>query len=391
MPSGTDVVALVLAGGRGSRLEPLTDARPKPAVPFAGTYRLIDITLSNLANSGIRDVWVVEQYRANILNRHLAGGRPWDLDGTRRGLRILPPVEGDLDDGFAKGNGHALFQQLEALEEHGSRTVIVLSADHLYLLDLRQVLAQHWERASDLTIVTTVVDEDPSRYGAVKADDAGRVVDYNYKPSDPDDRVVSTEVLVFEVSALKGAVDALREPGSDGSDLGDYGESIIPHLVEHAVVHEYRMDGYWRDVGTVDAYFRAHMELIEGTGVELNRPGWPIVSNLRAAPPARIDTRATVTDSLISSGATILGEVHHSVIGPGVVVERGATVSRSVLIGDVVVPSGAQLASVIADHGVTIPAAAVGQTKPGPGNITVLVGDTDDEGDSLSAAPPQRL
>lgn len=129
--NASHTVALILAGGRGSRLSPLTDARPKPAVPLAGSYRLIDVALSNLTHSQIRDVWVAEQYRPNLLNRHLAGGRPWDLDGTRHGLRLLPPGEGDAEDGFSEGNGHALFQQLEAVEEYGAQTLIVLSADHL--------------------------------------------------------------------------------------------------------------------------------------------------------------------------------------------------------------------------------------------------------------------
>jgi glucose-1-phosphate adenylyltransferase len=200
--NASTTVALILAGGRGSRLSPLTDARPKPAVPLAGNYRLIDVALSNLTHSGLRDVWIVEQYRPGLLNRHLAGGRPWDLDGTRSGLRILPPGEGDTEDGFAEGNGHALFQQLEAVEEFGADTLVVLSADHLYQLDLRPVLAQHAELGSDLTVVTTEIAENPSRYGVVTTR-GGRVTTYDYKPDDPDGHVVATEVFVFDVAALR--------------------------------------------------------------------------------------------------------------------------------------------------------------------------------------------
>lgn len=383
------VVALILAGGAGSRLSPLTDARPKPAVPLAGSYRLIDVALSNLVHSGLRDVWIVEQYRPGLLNRHLAGGRPWDLDGTRRGLRIIPPEERDDDDrdGFSEGNGHALYQQLDALTEFGADTVVVLSADHLYQLDLRPVLAQHHERGSDLTVVTTEVAEDPSRYGVVSADGEGAVTSYDYKPADPAGNIVATEVFVYRMAALKRAISELlaQKTGADGTDLGDYGETIVPHLVEHARVHEYRMTGYWRDLGTIDAYFQAHMELIDGSGIQLNRPNWPLLSNFQVSSPARIDGGAAVTASLVCPGAHIRGTVEHSLIGPGVTVEKGATVSRCVLIGDVLVPAGARLESVIADHGVTIPTGRTGETKPGPGNITVLVeGGSTDRGDALT-------
>ncbi|MDO5512213.1 glucose-1-phosphate adenylyltransferase family protein [Corynebacterium sp.] len=382
--NASQTVALILAGGRGSRLSPLTDARPKPAVPLAGSYRLIDVALSNLTHSQLRDVWVAEQYRPNLLNRHLAGGRPWDLDGTRHGLRLLPPGQGDTDDGFSQGNGHALYQQLEAVEEFGTETLVVLSADHIYQLDLRPVLDQHAERGSALTIVTTEVAEDPSRYGVVTASD-GTVTAYNYKPDSPAGNVVATEVFVFDVAALRRACRDLVPDGDDGAALGDYGETIIPHMVDHAQVDEYRMEGYWRDVGTIDAYFRAHMELIEGTGIDLHRPDWPLLTNLSQSAPARIAPDAEINNSLVCPGADVVGKVEHSLIGPGVRVEKGATVHRCVLIGDVTVPAGAHLESVIADHGAVIPTGTTGRTKPGPGNITVLVPeDTDDEGDALT-------
>lgn len=334
-PEGA-VVALVLAGGTGGRLMPLTAARAKPMVPLAGQYRLIDVVLSNLAHSRLRDVWVVEQYRPFTLNQHLAGGRPWDLDGTRHGLRLLPPAQGRAEEGFARGNGHAIAQQLPLLEQFGAETVVVLSADHLYQLDLRPVLAEHARSGAELTVVTTETDEDPSRFGVVQVDDDGAVTDYAYKPEDPAGTLVATEVFVFDVAALSEVVGdlvvgedetATKDEGETdedgdpvGSSLGDYGESIIPAFVARGRVREHRLVGYWRDIGTLDAYVRAHREILEGTGLDLAAEGWPLITNPHQAPPAWVAPDARVSGSLLSPGCRIAGEVSDSVVGPGVVV-----------------------------------------------------------------------
>lgn len=373
-------VALILAGGKGSRLSPLTDARSKPAVRFGGSYRIIDIVLSNIAHSQIRDVWLVEQYRPFTLNQHLASGRPWDLDGTRHGLRILPPGEGRDEDGFSVGNGHALYQQIPALESYGAETVVVLSADHLYQLDFRPALQQHKDLGSDLTIVTTETDEDPSRFGVVQVGKNLEVTDYDYKPENPSGNLVAAEIFIFNVKKLSEVTDQLMddlkhfEDGDDpqGASLGDYGETIVPHLVKHGKVHEFRHEDYWRDIGTIDAYFRAHMELLDGRGLDLDRPGWAIHTNPDSYSPARIFPGAVISNSTISQGAAIYGEVENSIIGPGVTVKKGAKVSRSIILADTTVPAGAELESVIADVAAEIPPGKTGETKPGPGNITVL-------------------
>lgn len=379
-PEGA-VVALVLAGGTGGRLMPLTAARAKPMVPLAGQYRLIDVVLSNLAHSRLRDVWVVEQYRPFTLNQHLAGGRPWDLDGTRHGLRLLPPAQGRAEEGFARGNGHAIAQQLPLLEQFGAETVVVLSADHLYQLDLRPVLAEHTRSGAELTVVTTETDEDPSRFGVVQVDDDGAVTDYAYKPEDPAGTLVATEVFVFDVAALSEVVGdlvagedeaATKDEGETdedgdpvGSSLGDYGESIIPAFVARGRVREHRLVGYWRDIGTLDAYVRAHREILDGTGLDVAAEGWPLLTNPHAAPPAWVAPEATVTGSLLSPGCRIAGEVTDSVVGPSVVVEAGAVVRGSILLGECTVPSGAVLDTVIADVGAAIPAeGATGRAEP---------------------------
>ena len=374
-------VALVLAGGRGSRLSPLTDHRPKPAVPLAGSFSLIDVTLSNLANSGLRNVWIAEQYLPNHLNRHLAGGRPWDLDGTRDGLRVLPPREGGEGDGFTEGNGHALYQHLAEVERYGADTLVVCSADHLYQLDLRPVLAEHARSGAELTVVTTETDEDPSRFGVVQVDDDGAVTDYAYKPEDPAGTLVATEVFVFDVAALSEVVGdlvagedeaATKDEGETdedgdpvGSSLGDYGESIIPAFVARGRVREHRLVGYWRDIGTLDAYVRAHREILDGTGLDVAAEGWPLITNPHQAPPAWVAPDARVSGSLLSPGCRIAGEVSDSVVGPGVVVAAGATVRGSLLLGDCEVPAGAVLDTVVVDVGGAVPAHEVtGRAAP---------------------------
>lgn len=378
------VVALILAGGRGSRLAPLTDARSKPAVPFAGQYRLIDVALTTVAHSGLQDAWIVEQYRPFTLNQHVAGGRPWDLDGTRHGLRVLPPAQGRDEEGFAQGNGHAIHQQLAPLRRFGAKTVVIMSADHLYRMDLRPVLERHRERDAELTVVTTQVAEGASRFGVVSSDADGRVTAYDYKPDEPATDVVATEVFVADVDALTEVIESLLDSASEeqvddddpaGAQLGDYGETIIPALVERGRVHEFRHEGYWTDVGTIDAYYQAHMALLRGDGLDLDDPRWPLISNFHPRPPAFIHPEAEVNGSMLCPGSRVRGTVTESVIGPGVVVEAGATVHRSVLLGSATVPAGARLDAVIADVGARIPEGATGQTKPGPGNITVLTPD----------------
>lgn len=391
-PEGA-TVALVLAGGRGSRLDPLTAARSKPAIPLAGTYRLIDVVLSNLVHSGLRDVWIAEQYRPFTLNQHLAGGRPWDLDGTRHGLRILPPAQGRAEEGFASGNGHALAQQVPLLTLFGADTVVVLSADHLYQMDLRPVLAGHRESGAELTMVTTVTDEDPSRFGVVQVDDDGAVTGYDYKPEDPEGDLVATEIFVFSVAALQEVIDRLvaeqedvPDPSEDvdedgdpvASSLGDYGETIIPAFVERGRVREHRLEGYWRDIGTLDAFHRAHREILDGTGLRLDAPGWPVLTNPVAAPPARIERTARIAGSLVSPGAHVAGEVEDSVIGPGVVVSEGARVRNSILFGEATVPAGAVLDTVIADVGATIPEGETIGSAERAEDIVVLVPDLTD-------------
>lgn len=358
-------LALILAGGAGNRLKALTERRAKPALPFGGSYRLIDIPLSNLLHSGLSDVWIVEQFRPHSLNDHLANGRPWDLDRTHGGLRVLPPYQGQGGEGFAEGNADALFRQREFIREFAPELVLVLSADHLYTLDYRAVIETHLGAGAVLTMVTTEVEEDASRFGVVEAE-GGLVTGFEYKPEKPRTKLVAAEVFLYDTEVLLGTLEQLAHKDEG---LSDYGHSLIPHLVKHERVAEHRLDGYWRDVGTLESYWTAHMELLSGQGAQFDDPVWPILTSSPQRLPAFIRQGAAVEDSLIAPGAQIAGRVVRSVVGPGTVIEAGATVTDSVLLHDVQVAGGARLERVIADTGARVgPGAQVG----GEGDLTLL-------------------
>jgi glucose-1-phosphate adenylyltransferase len=358
-------LALILAGGKGSRLGALTEKKVKPALPVAGTYRLVDVALSNLVHSHISDVWVVQQYLPFSLNQHLANGRPWDLDRTHGGLQVLPPYEGTEDEGFADGNADSIYRQKDMIRDFAPDLVLVLSADHLYTLNFLDVIGTHLERGADLTMVTTVVDEDPSRYGVVQADDDGRVTGFDYKPEHPRGQLVTGEMFLYDAQRLLEALDVLHE---QEGQLEDYGNDLVPWFVAHRTVVEHRLDGYWMDLGTLQSYWTAHLQVLDGDGVTLDDPGWPILSAQPQLVPARIDGSAAVRRSMVAAGSTVRGTVEHSVLGPRVVVEEGATVRHSVLLDGVRVAAGASLENVVADMGAEIPAGEHG----GPGAVTLI-------------------
>lgn len=344
------ILALVLAGGKGSRLGALTERRAKPALPVAGTYRLIDVSMSNLAHSHVSDVWVVQQYLPHSLNEHLANGRPWDLDRSHGGLQVLPPYEGAEGEGFAEGNADSLYRQKALIRAFDPDLVLVLSADHLYTLNFLDVVDTHLSRGADLTVVTTVVEEDPSRYGVVQVDD-GRVTGFDYKPEQPQGRLVAAEIFLYGAQQLLEALDVLHE--QEGR-LEDYGNDLVPWFVAHRTVVEHRLEGYWMDLGTLQSYWTAHLQLLDGHGASLDDPDWPIYSAQPQLVPARVAGSAEIRGSMVAAGAVVRGAVEHSVLGPGVVVEEGATVRHSVLLDGVHVPAGAVLENVIADVGARI-------------------------------------
>ncbi len=367
------VLALILAGGQGGRLEVLTEKRAKPVIPFAGMYRLIDFALSNCMHSHISDVWVIEQYQPHSLNEHLANGRPWDLDRTYGGLQVLPPYTGrdDGEGGFAEGNADAIYRHKEFLREFDPDMLLVLSADHVYKLDYGEIIARHQELRADVTMVTTRVPlAEASRFGTVKVDPKGRITDFAYKPEKPESDIVTTEVFVYDARKLLDTLDELvdsnkstsesKEGNGNGSSLKDFGHELLPRLVGDGQAHEFRLEGYWKDVGTIESYWEAHMELLGSEPpLMLDDPAWPILTVGAQRMPARIHESANVVNSFISPGCVIRGEVINSILAPGVFVEQGAVVCDSILLHEATVGGGAQIYTTVLDAKTQVGAKAV--------------------------------
>ena len=349
----TRTLALVLAGGPGSRMGALTDGRAKPALPFGGVYRLVDFPLSNCSNSGMEDVWVIQQYEPYTLEGHLANGRPWDLDRTTGGLLILHPFTGSDGEGFPEGNADALWRHHRLIAEFEPDVIVVLSADAVYTFDYRDLVDDHLATGADVTMATTRVEEHAGRFGVVTAGDGGRVRDFEYKPSKPKSDVVTMEIFAYRPSALIGT---LRELAEEGEERADFGHGLLPRLVSNGRAFEHRFADYWRDLGTTEAYWEAHQDLLRGNGVDLQDPRWPIRTSGGHQPPARISRGGAVDDSLVSPACMVAGRVVDSVLCPGVVVEEGAVVESSVVLHHGVVRSGAHVERAIVDAAADVPA-----------------------------------
>lgn len=361
------VLVVVLAGGEGGRLELLTDDRAKPAVPYAGHYRLIDVVLSNALHSGISDVWVVEQTHPFSLQRHLSNGRPWDLDRTTGGLLLLHPRQGDDPRaGFQQGTADALWRYAELIRGHGPDALVVVSADAVYRLDYSDVVRGHLDAGATVTMVTTRVDpDDADRYGVVQVE-GGRITDYAYKPDEPASDLVTNEVFVFDPGPTLALLDAIPHDG----DLGD---ELLPRLVAEGRAREHRLDGYWRDLGTVEAYWQAHMDLVsDEPPFDPGHPDWPLQTMGGTSPAAMVRREATVEDTLLSGGCDVAGTVQRSVLSRGVLVEAGAEVVDSVLLEDVVVRRGARVVRAVLDRGANV---GEGVTVGGDGDITLVGND----------------
>ncbi|MGY2083050.1 glucose-1-phosphate adenylyltransferase family protein [Blastococcus sp. SYSU DS0539] len=364
------ILVLVLAGGAGGRLELLTEQRAKPAVPFAGVYRLIDFPLSNCQNSQIADVWVSIQFHPTSLHDHLSNGRPWDLDRTAGGLLTLPPYKGTERGGWNTGTADSLWRHAELIRAFGADALVVVSADAVYKLDYREVVEAHLGSGAEVTMVTTeVAPDDASRYGIVEVGDGGTVSGYAYKPDEPATTTATNEVFVFSPTPTLDRLEALNaDVGEQG--LEDLGSHLLPAQTAEGLARAYPLQGYWRDVGTIPAYWEAHREFIaEEPPLDLDAPRWPVRTRGGRHSAARVLGGAVVEDSLISGGTRVGGEVRGSVVSPGVVIERGATVVDSVLLPGVRVRAGATVTRAVLDDGVDI---GSGASVGGDGDITLV-------------------
>ena len=364
------ILVLVLAGGAGGRLELLTEERAKPAVPFAGVYRLIDFPLTNCLHSEIADVWVSVQFHPTSLADHLSNGRPWDLDRTTGGLLTLPPFQGTERGGWNTGTANSLWRQADLIREHGADALVVVSSDAVYKLDYREVAEAHLESGAEVTMVTTeVAEDDASRYGIVQVGEGDKIADYAYKPDEPATTTATNEVFVFSPGPTLDRLEALDdEVGEEG--LEDLGTHLLPAQTRDGLARAHPLQGYWRDVGTVPAYWQAHRDFLsDEPPIDLDDAAWPLRTRGGRHSAARMLRSAVVEESLISGGTRVAGEVRGSVLSPGVVVEEGATVVDSVLLPGVRVRSGATVTRAVLDDLVEI---GTGAVVGGDGDITLV-------------------
>jgi len=346
------ITALILAGGAGTRLGVLSEHRAKPAVPFAGKFRIIDFTLSNCVNSGIYDVGVLTQYLPRSLNDHIGIGRPWDLDRSRGGVRLLQPYQGRGHQQWYGGTADAVLQNLDYIRESRADTVLILSGDHIYKMDYGPMLRRHEEHRAALTVaVMNVPPEETSRFGIVLTDEQGKVVKFLEKPKDAPSTLANMGVYVFNASVL---VERLQSLGPEHSDL-DFGKHVIPSMAETHPIYTFPFAGYWVDVGTVDAYWRTSMELISGQSqLKLYDPDWVIHTRSQERPPVKIGPQASVNESMVCNGCIVRGQVLRSVLSPGVYVSPGAVVRESVIMNDTWIGPGVMVDRCILDKGVVV-------------------------------------
>ncbi|WP_224279470.1 glucose-1-phosphate adenylyltransferase family protein [Nocardioides lacusdianchii] len=364
MPRRGEVLALVQAGGQGSRMDVLTRERAKPALPYGGVHRLIDFAMSAMVHADLADVWVSLEYQVTSIDDYLSGGRPWSLDRNRGGFRRIIPQTGTgpaTESGFAFGNGDLLLRMSADIAAFGARTLVVCSADHVFNMDLAPVIEEHVASGRAATVLTSeVTKKDASDNVVVLPGRDGTVTGVEHKPSRPSAGTVATEIFVYDTEVLLATLQDLRRelaPGQDPQDtaagdsgIGDFGEHLLPRLVEGGRVAAVPLTGYWRDVGQPGLYLQAHRDLLAGRVDVFDHPDRPVISHWPDRPAARLRAAGECRDSALSPGADVSGLVTGSVLGPGVVVEKGAEVHDSVLMEDCVVRAGAVVRTSVLDE-----------------------------------------
>ncbi len=368
-----ECVAMLLAGGQGSRLYALTQSTAKPAVTYGGKYRIIDFPLSNCINSGIDTVGVLTQYQPLVLNEYVGNGQPWDLDRTYGGVKILPPYQGNKKADWYKGTANAIYQNLNFIKRYDPEYVLILSGDHIYKMDYAKMLRAHKKTGADCTIAVLEVSlEEASRFGILTTDENGKITKFTEKPKNPDSTKASMGIYIFSAEKLYKYLEADE---LDESSSNDFGKNIIPSmLANNEKMYSYSFEGYWKDVGTLGSLWEANMDMLgNAPHFSLNDESWRIFSRTTVSPPQFIDAEAEIENSLITSGCNIHGTVINSVLSNDVTVEKGAFVKDCVIMANTKIKSGAKLEYSIIDCDVTIGEnAAVGAPKADGVDVTVI-------------------
>ena len=330
-----EMIAMLLAGGQGSRLGVLTEKVAKPAVAFGGKYRIIDFPLSNCINSGIDTVGVLTQYQPLRLNTHIGIGIPWDLDRNEGGVTVLPPYEKSTSSEWYTGTANAIFQNMDYMEQYNPDYVLILSGDHIYKMDYEVMLDFHKANKADVTIACMPVPiEEASRFGIVVADEENRICEFQEKPAEPKSNLASMGIYIFSWPALKEALMSLKDQNSC-----DFGKHVLPYCKEKGErLFAYEYNGYWKDVGTLSSYWEANMELIDIIPVfNLYEEFWKIYTRTDTIPPQYIADNTFIEKSIIGDGTEVYGRIYNSVIGSGVTIEEGAVVRDSIIMNNSVI------------------------------------------------------
>ena len=360
-----EIVAMLLAGGQGSRLYALTQNLAKPAVPFGGKYRIIDFPLSNCVNSGIDTVGILTQYQPVVLNEYIGNGQPWDLDRLYGGVHVLPPYQKASGSDWFKGTANAIYQHISFIDRYDPEYVIILSGDQICKQDYSDFLAFHKEKGADFSVAVMEVPwDDASRFGLMVTDENAKITEFQEKPPVPKSNLASMGNYIFKWSVLRQyLIDDENDPESEN----DFGKNIIPNLLKDGkAMYAYRFDGYWKDVGTIPSLWEANMEVLdpENSGIDLFDKNWKVYSRNSGMTAHKIAADAVVENAMIADGCRVDGDVIHSILSAGVKVEKGAVVEDAVVMGGAVIKAGAVVKHCIVGESVVIGENAVVGAMP---------------------------
>jgi glucose-1-phosphate adenylyltransferase len=349
-----EMIAMILAGGQGSRLGMLTKNIAKPAVPFGGKYRIIDFPLSNCSNSGIDTVGVLTQYKPFVLNRHIGIGSPWDLDRSNGGVYVLPPYMEENGGDWYKGTANAIYQNRHFIDSYNPEYVLVLSGDHIYKMDYSKMLEEHKKTGADASIaVIEVPMDEASRFGIMNTRENNEIYEFEEKPKIPKNNMASMGIYIFKWKILE---KMLIEDEHDPHSLNDFGKNIIPKMLNDGKkVFAYPYEGYWKDVGTIDSLWQANMDMLDDNNeLDIHNADWRIFSANPVSPPQYIACDAIVRSSLVVEGCVILGEINNSVLSPGVHIGKNSKIYDSIVMSNVYIGDNVTIRKCIIDSNAII-------------------------------------